>query len=36
MAIGIKANKFSMLYIVNERHDKTEHKNPLTTECFTI
>jgi hypothetical protein len=27
MAIGIKANKFSMLYIVNERHDKTEHNN---------
>jgi hypothetical protein len=27
MAIGLKANKFSILYIVNNRHDKTEHKN---------
>jgi hypothetical protein len=29
MAIGIKANKFSILYIhvVNKRYDKTEHKN---------
>jgi hypothetical protein len=27
MAIGIKANKFSILYIVNKRHDITEHKN---------
>ena len=27
MAIGIKANKFSILYIVNKRHDTTEHKN---------
>jgi hypothetical protein len=27
MAIGIEANKFSILYIVNKRHDKTEHKN---------
>ena len=27
MAIGIKADKFSILYIVNKRHDITEHKN---------
>jgi hypothetical protein len=27
MAIGIKVNKFSILYIVNKRHDITEHKN---------
>jgi hypothetical protein len=27
MAIGIKANKFSIPYIVNKRHDITEHKN---------
>jgi hypothetical protein len=27
MAIGIQANKFSILYIVNKRHDKTEHRN---------
>jgi hypothetical protein len=27
MAIGIKANKFSILYIVNKRHDTTEHTN---------
>ena len=27
MAIGIKANKFSILYIVNKGHDITEHKN---------
>ena len=27
MAIGIKTNKFSILYIVNKRHDTTEHKN---------
>jgi hypothetical protein len=27
MAIGIKANKFSILYIVNKRHDKPEHTN---------
>ena len=27
MAIGIKANKFSIFYIVNKRHDITEHKN---------
>jgi hypothetical protein len=27
MAIGLKANKLSILYIVNKRHDKTEHKN---------
>jgi hypothetical protein len=27
MAIGIKANKFSILYIVNKRHDIAEHKN---------
>jgi hypothetical protein len=24
---GIKANKFSILYVVNKRHDITEHKN---------
>jgi hypothetical protein len=27
MAIGIKANKFSIFYIVNKRHDITEHTN---------
>ena len=27
MTIGIKANTFSMLYIVNKRHDTTEHTN---------
>ena len=27
MAIGIKANKCSILYIVNKRHDITEHTN---------
>jgi hypothetical protein len=27
MPIAIKANKFSILYIVNTRHDKTELKN---------
>jgi hypothetical protein len=27
MALGIKANKFSIPYIVNKRHDITEHKN---------
>jgi hypothetical protein len=27
MAIGIKVNKFSILYIVNKRHNITEHKN---------
>ena len=27
MAIGIKVNKFSILYTVNNRHDITEHKN---------
>ena len=27
MAIGIKANKFSILYVVNKRHDITKHKN---------
>jgi hypothetical protein len=27
MAIGIKVNKFSILYIVNKRHDITEHRN---------
>ena len=27
VAIRIKANKFSILYIVNKRHDITEHKN---------
>jgi hypothetical protein len=27
MAIGIQANKFSILYIVNQRHYTTEHKN---------
>ena len=26
-AIGIKANKFSIFYIVNKRHDITEHTN---------
>jgi hypothetical protein len=27
IVIGIKANKFSMLYIVNKRHNITDHKN---------
>jgi hypothetical protein len=27
VAIRIKANKFSILYIVNKRHDITEHNN---------
>ena len=27
MAIGIKANTLSILYIVNKRHDITENKN---------
>jgi hypothetical protein len=27
MAIGIKVNKFSILYTVNNRHDIKEHKN---------
>jgi hypothetical protein len=31
MAIGIKVNKFTILYIVNERHDETEHKNQQYT-----
>jgi hypothetical protein len=33
MAIGIKANKFSILYIVNKRHDITEHKNASNKYC---
>ena len=34
MAIGIKVNKFAILYIVNKRHDITEHKNHGLHFCF--
>jgi hypothetical protein len=32
MAIGIKANKFSILYIVNKRHDITGNTTPVLGE----
>jgi hypothetical protein len=35
MAIWIKVNKFSILYIVNKRHDITEHKNQQLTDRQT-